>query len=70
MLVGDVQAGSFCAQNGVSVGCRLVAVNGHSTEGLSTKQVTEMLKNAVKLKEPRILTFSKPAPAAATTLEA
>ena len=47
-----------------------MAVNGNSTEGLSTKQVTEMLKNAAKLKEPRILTFSKPAPKVATTLEA
>lgn len=60
VLVGDVSAGTVAAKEGVQVGCRLVAVNGQSTEGLSTKQVTHMLRDAAKSGEPRVLAFSRP----------
>ena len=61
VLVGDVQPSSMSAKAGVVVGCRLVSINGQSTKGLTTKQVTEMLKVAAAAPEPRVLSFSRPA---------
>jgi citrate lyase synthetase len=55
-----VQPGGIAAAGGVVVNCRLVAVNGASTEGMTTKQVTEMLRQAAATGETRVLAFSKP----------
>ena len=62
VLIGDVKPDSVCASAGVQVGCRLVAINGQSTEGLSTKEVTDMLRAAAASSEGRVLAFTRPQP--------
>ena len=57
--VGDVQKGSMAAQKGVTVGCSLISVNGKETKGLTTKEVTGLLREAGQKGEPRRLEFAR-----------
>ena len=59
VCVGDVQAGSAAGASGVTVGCKLVTVNGQSTKGLMTKEVTDMLRAAAAQGQPRTLEFAR-----------
>ena len=58
-VIGDVKDGSTADKAGVSVGCRLVSVNGQSTEGLTTKEVENMLRGAAAQAQPRTLEFAR-----------
>ena len=58
-VIGDVKDNSTADKAGVSVGCRLVSVNGQSTEGLTTKQVENMLRGAAAQAQPRTLEFAR-----------
>ena len=57
--VGDVQTNSMAAQKGVTVGCSLISVNGQPTKGLTTKEVTGLLRAAGEKGEPRRLEFAR-----------
>ena len=58
-VIGDVKDNSTADKAGVSVGCRLVSVNGQSTEGLTTKEVENMLRGAAAQAQPRTLEFAR-----------
>ena len=61
-LVADVQDGSTVGAVGVTVGCRLVSVNGRLTKGLSMKEVTELLRASSGHEGlPRTLEFARAA---------
>ena len=54
-----MQPGSAAAKLGVVAGCRLISVNGESTKGMTTKDVTGMLKAAMERGEARKLKFAR-----------